>query len=175
MIPQIETERLILRAHQAADFDTYVEMWQDPAVYHFIGGQPFTREASWTRFVRHAGLWHHLGFGFFAVVEKATGNVVGEAGFFDMHRDMTPSIEGTLECGWALTPNVQGWGYATEAMTAAIAWADNAFPGRLMTCIIDPDNQPSLRVAARLGFKEFARTSYKDSPVIVFERRPPAK
>jgi RimJ/RimL family protein N-acetyltransferase len=172
MIPTIETERLVLRPYRLEDFDAYAEMWGDPDVVRFIGGKPFDREASWDRFLRKAGGWQVMGFGFFAVEEKETGAFAGEAGFQELRRAIDPSIEGTLEAGWALTPNVQGWGYATEAMTAAIGWAASAFPRRRMTCIIDPENQPSLRVAQRLGFVELARTRYLDAPIIVFERKP---
>jgi RimJ/RimL family protein N-acetyltransferase len=56
-------------------------------------------------------------------------------------------------------------------MTAAIGWADATFPQMRMTCIIDPDNLPSIRVAGRLGFEELARTVYHDSKVVLFERR----
>jgi RimJ/RimL family protein N-acetyltransferase len=171
MIPTLETERLILRPHRLADFDTYVEMWSDPDVVRFIGGHPFDRENSWSRFLRAAGGWHYLGFGFFAIEEKATGLFVGEAGFHDLHRNLVPDIEGTLEAGWALMPTGQGWGYATEAMAAAIGWAEEAFPDQRMTCIINPDNLPSVRVAGRLGFVELARTSYHEHPIIVYERR----
>ena len=171
MIPTIETERLLLRPHTLADFEAYAEMWADPDVVRFIGGgKPSDREASWARLIRHAGMWHHMGFGFFAIEEKATGHFVGEAGFHEVRRNIVPSIEGTLEAGWALNSAGQGWGYATEAMTAAIAWADGTFPGMRMTCIIDPDNLPSIRVAHRLGFREFGRTTYKEAPVILFER-----
>lgn len=169
-IPTLETERLILRPHTLADFASYVEMWADPDVVRFIGGKPFDRESSWARFLRHAGVWHHLGFGFFAIEEKSTGEFVGEAGFHDLHRLLEPSVEGTLEAGWALMSRGQGWGYATEAMSAAIEWAGAAFPGRRMTCIIDPDNLPSVRVAGRLGFEVLARANYHDSPIAVFER-----
>lgn len=172
MIPTIETKRLILRPHRIDDFEAYVEMWADPDVVRFIGGKPFDREASWGRFMRQAGIWQVLGFGFFAIEEKETGRFAGEAGFAEFRRNLEPSIEGTLEAGWALNPNVQGWGYATEAMTAAIGWADAAVPGRRMTCIIDPDNLPSIRVAQRLGFTEMARTRYNDAPITVFERSP---
>jgi RimJ/RimL family protein N-acetyltransferase len=171
MIPTIETERLILRPHRLDDFDAYVEMWADPDVVRFIGGKPFDRESTWTRFLRHAGVWQLMGFGFFAIEEKSTGAFVGEAGFHELRRQLDPSIEGTLEAGWGLTPNVQGWGYATEAMSAAIAWADSRFPGSRMTCIIDPDNLPSIRVATRMGFSELARTTYHEQPVALFERR----
>lgn len=172
MIPTLETERLILRPHVTTDFDAYAEMWADPDVVRFIGGVPFTREQAWTRFLRHGGVWHHLGFGFFAVEEKETGRLVGEAGFHDLHRELEPSIDGTLEAGWGLVPGAQGWGYATEAMGAAISWGASMFPALRMTCIIDPDNLPSIRVASRLGFKELARTSYHDTKVVLFERQP---
>ncbi|WP_374622062.1 GNAT family N-acetyltransferase [Devosia sp.] len=171
MIPTLETERLILRPHRLADFDAYVEMWADPDVVRFIGGKPFDRESSWSRFLRHFGVWQLMGFGFFAIEEKETGHFVGEAGFHDLRRNLVPSLEGTLEAGWALNSGGQGWGYATEAMSAAIGWAGTAFAGQRMTCIINPDNLPSIRVAGRLGFTELARTSYFESPIVVFERR----
>jgi len=170
MIPTLETERLRLRPYVPADFDAYAQMWAEPDVVRFIGGVPFNREQSWGRFVRHPGMWQVMGFGFFAIEEKATGHFVGEAGFHEVRRNITPSIEGTLEAGWALSSAGQGWGYATEAMGAAIAWAETAFAGRKMTAIIDPDNQPSLHVAKKLGFAEAARTTYLDKPIVVFER-----
>ena len=170
MIPTLETERLRLRPYLPADFDAYVEMWVEPDVVRFIGGKPFDREQSWSRFVRHPGMWQVMGFGFFAIEEKATGHFVGEAGFHEVRRNIMPSIEGTLEAGWALNSAGQGWGYATEAMQAAIGWAEAAFAGRKMTAIIDPDNQMSVRVAKKLGFSELARTTYLDKPIVVFER-----
>jgi RimJ/RimL family protein N-acetyltransferase len=170
MIPVIETPRLILRAHALPDFDAYVAMWADPHVVRFITGTPFTREASWSRFLRHPGHWQHMGFGFLAIEEKETGRFIGEAGFHDMRREITPSIEGTLEAGWALSPSVHGRGYGFEAMQALVGWADAAFSGRRMTCIIDPANLASQRVAAKLGFCEIVRTTYHGSDTILFER-----
>jgi RimJ/RimL family protein N-acetyltransferase len=170
MIPTLETERLRLRPYALSDFEPYVQMWSDPDVVRFIGGKPFEREASWSRFVRQQGMWTYMGFGFFAIEEKATGQFVGEAGFHEARRAITPSIEGTLEAGWALNTAGQGWGYATEAMTAAIGWAETAFGGQKMTAIIDPDNQTSVRVAKKLGFAEVARTTYANTPIVVFER-----
>ena len=170
MIPIIETPRLTLRAHALADFDAYCTLWSDADVVRHITGTPFSREASWSRFLRHPGHWQHMGFGFLAITDKETGRFIGEAGFHDMRREMTPSIEGTLEAGWALTPSVHGRGYGFEAMQALVGWADAVFPHRRMTCIIDPANQPSRRVAAKLGFEEVTATSYHESPVILFER-----
>src|SRR5687768_7547401 len=46
-VPVLETERVILRAHQAGDFDAYAAMWADPEVTRFIGKRARTREESW--------------------------------------------------------------------------------------------------------------------------------
>jgi RimJ/RimL family protein N-acetyltransferase len=170
MIPTLETERLRLRPYVPDDFDGYAQMWAETDVVRFIGGRPFDREASWGRFVRQRGMWEVMGFGFFAIEEKATGQFVGEGGFHEARRTISPSIEGTLEAGWALNSAGQGWGYATEAMHAAIGWADAAFAGRKMTAIIDPDNLPSVHVAKKLGFAEASRTTYLDKPIVVFAR-----
>jgi len=168
-IPTLETGRLILRAHRLGDFDAHFELWRDEDVVRFIGGVPSTREQSWSRLLRLAGMWHHMGFGFFAIEEKDGGRFIGEAGFLEAKREMQPSIEGTMEVGWALMPSAHGKGYATEALKAIIGWGEKQFPGRVMTCIISPDNAPSLKVADKLGFRETARTDY-NGPIIQFSR-----
>ncbi len=172
-IPTLETPRLRLRPHRTQDFEAHAAMWAEPEVVRFIGGAPLSREATWTRFLRQAGLWHHLGFGFFAIEERATGAFIGEAGFHDLRRDLSPSIEGTMEAGWVLSAAAQGRGLAEEAMRAALAWADAHRPGRRITCIIRPDHAASLHVAAKLGFRAFARCDYLGAPMVLLERGGP--
>lgn len=169
-IPTLETGRLRLRAYRADDFDSHAALWADPAVTRFIGAHPITREQAWTRFLRYAGSWQMLGFGFWAVEEKTTGHFLGEAGFHDMKRELTPSLDGTLETGWAFMPEAQGKGIATETVGAVLAWGGAAYPGRRVTCIINPDNAASRRVAEKSGFREFGRTTYHGAPVVLFER-----
>ncbi|RUM05583.1 GNAT family N-acetyltransferase [Rhizobium chutanense] len=168
-IPSLETERLTLRPHRLDDFEAHAALWADKDVVRFISDVASTREQSWSRMLRLAGMWHHMGFGFLAIVEKASGRFIGEAGFMESRREMDPSIEGTMELGWALTPSAHGRGYATEALTALIGWAGTHFPGKPMSCIISPENQASLRVAAKLGFHETVRTQY-NGEVIQFSR-----
>jgi RimJ/RimL family protein N-acetyltransferase len=172
--PTLETPRLRLRPYRLDDFESHAAMWAEPQVVRFIGGKPMSREAAWTRFLRQIGLWRLLGFGFFALEDRLSGAFVGEAGFHDMRREITPSIEGTLEAGWALVPAMQGRGLAEEAMRAAIAWADCAHPGPPMTCIIQVGHAASLRVAAKLGFTPYAETTYHGDPVTMLERSRPA-
>jgi RimJ/RimL family protein N-acetyltransferase len=168
-IPTLQTDRLLLRPYRLEDFDAYTAMWADPAVVRFIGGTPFSREASWTRFLRQVGMWQVMRFGFFAIEDRATGAFLGEAGFFEVRRDVVPSIEGTLETGWALVREAQGRGLAEEAVRAVLAWGEAQLPGRRVTCMIDPGHAASLHVAHKLGFREFARGIYRAGPVVLLE------
>ncbi len=167
--PVIETERLILRGHVKADLQDCFAMWGDADVTRFIGGKPSTLDEVWSRLLRYVGHWDQMDFGFWTVREKAGGRFVGEVGFADFKRQMSPSFGETPEMGWALSPAVQGKGYATEAVDAALAWGDKRFAGGRIVCMISPDNAPSLRVAEKAGFREFARTTYQ-AEVILLER-----
>ncbi len=169
-IPTLETARLRLRPYRPDDFPAYAAMWAEPDVIRFIGGVKLSREAAWVRFLRQIGLWHYLGFGFFAFEDKATGAFVGEGGFHDLRRPLEPSLEGTMEAGWGLVTAFQGRGLAEEAMRKALAWAALHGTGERLTCMIHPDHAASLHVAGKLGFSEFARTTYHDGPVVLLQR-----
>lgn len=169
-VPIVETERLVLRGHVPGDYPAYAAMWGDPDVTRFIGGTPLADEEAWAKFMRTLGHWALVGYGFWSVHEKAGGGRVGETGFLDAHRAMTPSLAGMPEVGWAFAKTAQGKGYATEAVTAALAWGDAHFGKVRMACIIAPDNAASLAVAAKTGFREAARTTYKGAPTVVFHR-----
>jgi RimJ/RimL family protein N-acetyltransferase len=166
----LETERLTLRPHERGDFADSLLLWTDPIVTRFIGGRAFSREEVWARLLRYIGHWSVMGFGFWVIHEKATGRFVGEVGFAEFMREVTPSLEGTPEMGWALMPEAHGKGFASEAVAAALSWLDRSRgPGRTV-CMIDPANGASLRVAAKCGYEEWTRTLYKEQPVILFQR-----
>jgi RimJ/RimL family protein N-acetyltransferase len=165
-----ETDRLSLSVHTEADFEDCAAMWGDPEVMRYLSARSFTREESWARVLRYVGHWQLLGYGFWAVHERRSGRFVGEVGLADFRRDIRPALDGSPEIGWVLAPWAHGKGFATEAASAALQWMDRCHRPERTVCIIHPDNSPSLRVAHKCGFSEFARTSYKDSPVILFER-----
>ena len=166
-IPTLTTPRLILRPHRREDFDACAALWADPAVTRFIQGRPQTREEVWARLLRYAGHWAWLGYGYWAVEEG--GRFVGELGLADFQRAMEPPLSAP-ELGWALMPAVHGRGYATEALRAVLAWADANLAVRETACIVAPENFASLRIAAKLGYSETARTTYKGEETVVYRR-----
>ncbi len=171
-IPTLETERLKLRGHRLEDFVYSAAMWADARITEHTTGKPQTEEESWTRFLRYAGHWSVMGFGYWVVEEKSTGNFLGEAGFADYKRDIQPSLKGVPEIGWAFAAQAHGKGFATEAVRSAVAWGEKHFLAQRTACIIAPENFPSVRVAEKCGYREFRRTTYKGKPVLMFEREP---
>src|ERR1700722_11665062 len=145
-------------------------MWADPIVTRYFGGKCLNEEEAWSRFLRYVGHWSLLGFGYWVVEEKSTGGFAGEIGFADYKRDMESPLKNAPEIGWVLASNSHGKGYATEAVRAALAWGDRHFEAPQTSCIINPENLPSIRVAQKCGYRELLRTTYKGQPAIVFVR-----
>jgi RimJ/RimL family protein N-acetyltransferase len=155
---RLETERLVLRKPEAADFDAYLEMWSDPEVVRFLGGNvagaPETA-AGIDRMLRH---WDRHGVGLFSVIRKEDERLVGRVGYllWDPERwesALNEELEGDLEheIGWTISRAYWNQGYATEA---AIACRDHAFGdlGRdRVISLIAPQNVASIRVAEKLG------------------------
>ena len=173
-IPILETPRLRLRGHRVDDFDACCALWADPEVVRHTTGKPQTREEVWARLLRYIGHWELLGYGFWALEEKASGNFIGEVGFADFKRTLDPPLGDTPEIGWVLVPGAHGKGYATEAVRAAIVWGDEHLGAVRTACLIHPENAASIRVAGKCGYGEYARSRYKEHDVILLERTAPA-
>jgi RimJ/RimL family protein N-acetyltransferase len=169
-VPMLETERLRLRGHRVEDLVHGAAMWADPVVVRYTVRKPLTEEESWRRLLSYVGHWALMGYGYWVAEEKATGNFVGEIGFADYQRDIEPSLKGVPEIGWVLASSAHGRGYATEAVRAAVAWGDLHFQTGRTACIIAPENVASIRVAVKCGYREFARTTYKGHPTVMFVR-----
>jgi len=169
-IPLLQTDRLLLRGHYPADLPPLVAMWQVPQFYQYLAPAPLSEEEIWTKMLRHMGFWQLCSYGFWAIEERDTGQFIGVAGFGAGQRAITPSLKGYPEIGWLLAAHTHGRGYATEAAQAVLAWADAHLPEPRTVCLIDVANAPSLRLAAKCGYREFARTDYHGAPVVLLER-----
>jgi RimJ/RimL family protein N-acetyltransferase len=171
-VPILETERLRLREGRKEDFSAVAAMWRDPVILRYTTGRALSPEEAWTKSLRNAGLWPMLGYGYWAVEEKASGDFVGELGFADFKREIEPSLAGIPEAGWVLISRVHGRGYATEALGAAVTWGDRTFGAMQTACIIHDGNVASIRLAEKFGYRKLQRTVYKEQPVILLMREP---
>jgi RimJ/RimL family protein N-acetyltransferase len=169
--PTLETARLRLRAYRREDFPGLVATWGDPLVMRYVLRRAATEEETWARLLRYAGLWPVLGYGYWAVEERSTGRFVGDVGFADFRREMTPSFGGAPEAGWVLAAWAHGKGFATEAVRAAHTWSDAHLDWAGHTvCMIAPENAASIALAIKCGYVEDGRGTYKEHEAVLFRR-----
>lgn len=169
-VPVIETERLVLRGHGPDDFEDVHGLWSDPQVVQYITGKPATAMESQVRLLRYIGHWAAYGFGYWHVVERHTGDFVGDIGFGALKRDMDPEPSGDPEIGWVLSTRHHGKGYATEAARAARDWGDANFKQVSTFCIFHPGNLGSIRVAEKLGYRFSHTAQYMGGDTPVYTR-----
>jgi len=168
--PLLETERLLLRSFQRSDLDAHAATLGDPDVMRFVGGSPLNREDVWKRLLSTVGGWAVIGFGAWAVENKADGRMLGHLGFFEFERDMEPSIRGEPEMGWIFDRSAHGQGFAYEAGMAALAWADANLDAPSYPAIIALENAPSMRLAEKFGFERHGEAVYKGETLGFFRR-----
>ncbi len=151
-IPTLETERLVLRAFRADDFESHAAMVGDPLVMRYIGeGKALGRDEAWRVLAVLAGHWQLRGFGMWAVTLRGEDRMIGRAGFY------YPEGWPGFEIGWTLERAAWGQGYATEAARRALAYAFDELGREKVISVIHPENATSIRVAERIG-ERFDRT-----------------
>ncbi|WP_460201359.1 GNAT family N-acetyltransferase [Scytonema sp. NUACC21] len=145
-IPQLETQRLILREFREEDLDAYAEMCGDPEVMRYIAtGKPLSRDESWRNMAMIMGHWQLRGYGLWAVEERRSGEMIGRIGCWQ------PEGWPGFEIGWTLRRQYWGYGFATEGAMAAIDYAFNVLQQSHVISSIRPQNTASIRVAQKLG------------------------
>ena len=171
MFSVLETPRLILRAHTLEDFPTYAAMRADPVVMTFMGkGDLLSEEDAWAKFQAMPGHWSLMGYGYWAITDKAGGAYLGNIGYADKKRPAEHPASGAPEMGWALAASAHGKGYASEALKAALAWGREHFGPARVVCVISDGNDASIRLAERNGFRQFATATRYGLGRKVFER-----
>jgi RimJ/RimL family protein N-acetyltransferase len=93
-------------------------------------------------------MYRFYGYGMWIVIDRETGRLIGRAGV--EHRE---DLGGELELGYAISTLYQGKGYATEVCNAILAYACDELGFHEVCCLIEPENERSIRFAERLGFK----------------------
>lgn len=167
--PVLHTGRLILRAHRIEDFAACRRLWGDADVVRYIGGTPQDAQAVWFRILRYAGMWALLGHGMWAIEDRESGALLGEAGLMRAERGIA-LLEGVPEAGWVLAPEAWGRGIAREAMGAVLDWADVTLDAPAVRCIIEPDNVASVALAAKLGFGRMTDVDRGGKVITIFDR-----
>lgn len=142
-IPELRTDRLVLRAPRLEDFPDYAALMASPRAV-FMGG-PFDQRAAWGMFCHDVALWSLCGHGALMIDLRSTGRCIGQVGI--NHGPLYPE----KELGWLLYDGYEGQGYATEAAAILRDWAFDALGLQTLVSYFDPANHRSMAVSVRLG------------------------
>ena len=102
----------------------------------------------------------------FSLIHRATGETVGMCGF------KGPPTDGMVEIAYAIEPEYQGQGFATQAAAVLFAYAS----GQAEVCIVRahtlPERNASTRVLTKCGFEKVGEVvDPEDGPVWRWEKQ----
>lgn len=169
-----ETERLMLRHFAAADACALEAVFCSPEVMRYGDG---VQTPKWIRaWVAEMidGWYATWGFGMWAIVEQATGDVIGYCG---VSRFPSRCGRDEAELGYRLARVHWGRGYATEAAGAVRDHGLYTLRVPRIIAVIDPANGASVRVAVKIGMRferEITFDGYTHPDHLYVIRRPTA-
>ncbi len=145
----INTERLVLRAPEAQDRATFIDLLASPEVNVYLGG-PRPRE----ELEREVPAVPPQRPGSFVV--DRNGKMIGQI-LLKRNALTRPVAAGKVDLGYLFLPQAWGFGYAMEACTAALGWVTEALLGDPVMLATQTANVRSMSLAAKLGFTEVER------------------
>jgi len=159
------TERLLLRRFTEDDVDNLYDLDSDPDVMHFItGGRPTPRDEIQNdvlpAFLRYYERF--AGYGFWAVIEKSSGDFLGWFHF----RPPQGGSPDEPELGYRLRKSAWGKGYGTEGSRALIRKGFTELGVRRVFASTMAVNLASRRVMEKAGLT-LVRTFHQEWPYVI--------
>lgn len=144
----IETQRLILKLTEQADFNNIVILRSDPEVMRYTSQARVQTKEEVQKFLETAIPYQEkYGHGICSVFDKFSGKFIGQAGllhtgFFD---------ENDIEISCRLHKEFWGKGYATELIKALIQWGFTHLSVKKLIAFVYPENLGSHRALKKCG------------------------
>ena len=160
-----ETKRLGLRELSFSDLDFIAEMMGDAEVMTYYP-KVLTRAEARGWLVRQLTRYETDGHGLWLVTDSQSGEPVGQVGLLEQQVDGAKMTE----VGYLLHRRYWKKGYATEAALASINYGFKKLGRDRIIALIRPENQPSIRVASRLGMTPGSETRHGGYPHIIYSQ-----
>jgi RimJ/RimL family protein N-acetyltransferase len=161
-IPELRTERLLLRAIQPGDVDAYHRrLFADPEVMRFLpGGEPLPRERLDGVVERSSDHWAQHGYGIWVVCDGTDGEILGQCGL-----RYVDEVDET-ELLYAYSHGIWGKGIGTEAAAAALAFGFDRTPLDRIVAFAVPENRASTRIMEKVGMRPEAEAHLWDLDLV---------
>lgn len=161
----IETERIHFREVRVTDTPDWIQFFEDPASFRYWKEErtnPALECARW--YEKQLWRYENKRGGMNALIEKASGKLIGHAGLVVQTVDDITE----LEIAYSLMPAFRGKGFAFEAaLQCKVTAFENQWAPSLIS-IISVTNTPSIQVATRNGMTIDKKTIYNNNEVFIF-------
>lgn len=156
----LETKRLLLRKYTIEEIDDLHAILSDPVTMQFWP-KPFTRDGSEQWLHNNLKRYEEDGFGRWAIVEKASGRIIGDCGI--VLAELDNRMEHDL--GYILDKAYWGMGLATEVALACKEYGARELNLHRLCANMAFDHIASRRVAENIGMireKEYCNRRNRD-------------
>ena len=152
----LESARLILREFAPQDATALARVLSDPETMKYYPA-PLDQSGTEQWINRNLRRYAEDGVGLWAMVLKASGELIGDCGIIRQHVD----DEYLYEIGYHLRRDHWKQGLATEAAIACREWAFANLKVNRLISLIRPENLPSRRVAERNGMTIWKKVEWR--------------
>jgi [ribosomal protein S5]-alanine N-acetyltransferase len=166
--PILETDRLTLREFEPSDLDPYAAMIGDPETMRYYP-RPYSRAEAESFIQGNLARYRAYGFGVWVIEEKATRSFLGDCGLAISLVEGIPEVE----VMWHVVRDRWREGIATEAARAACLHGFGPVGVRRIVALVRPENEPSKRVARKLGMEVEREVLFHDLPHVLWVMGPP--
>ncbi|HQS24455.1 MAG: hypothetical protein B7Y11_12110 [Sphingobacteriia bacterium 24-36-13] len=145
----LETERLQIRALTIIDAGFMMQLMNTPTWIKHIGNRNINDKTTASNYIANniINSYHINGFGLFLVTQKKDNQSAGICGIVKREGLTVPDL------GFALMPNFEGKGIATEASKAVVKYAKESLQLTQLAGITKPENIASIRVLEKVGME----------------------
>lgn len=146
---RIDTARLALTELADADAPFIRGLLNEPSFLRYIGDRGVRSDEDARRYIQDGpvAMYAKHGYGLLRVGLRADGAPIGICGV--LKRDALPEPD----LGFSLLPAYWSQGYASEAAGAVMHDARHRLGLGRILAITSPDNEPSIRLLGKLGFR----------------------
>ncbi len=159
--PVFETPRLLARRWTPEDAPAFFAIFGDAEVFRYLPGKPLaTLDEARQRIQLGVEKYYvpsNGKLGLFALVEKATGDVVASS-LLKSPPDATGALTADVEIGWHTARAHWGRGFASEAAAACLAYGFDELGLPEIRALVMTDNDRSQRVARKVGLRHRGTT-----------------
>ena len=164
----IETERLSLRLLTPEDLSAWSVFFINNPQLHYVGvieeAEPLVHAKKWMD--RQLTRYTETGLGMLAMIEKATGQLIGQVGI--LQRDVDG--ENMHEIGYGIIPEKWGEGFASEGAIRMKQYLIEHHIDSKVISLIHPDNIGSQRVAENNGMNREREWLFEGKPCHIYRQ-----